>query len=91
MIKELQNRLKQTEQSEQAYKEQVEKLVALNREADKRYYALEQSKQEMVKMRDNDYEAMKNKNTKLKNELKTLQKYFEAKVHEIEDLEKTNQ
>lgn len=40
-------------------------------------------------MRDNDYEAMKNKNTKLRNELNTLQKYFQAKVNEIEEQDKT--
>lgn len=62
-------------------------MTELNLEADKRYYALEKSKQELIMMRDNDYETMKNKNTKLRNELSTMQKYFDAKLKDIEHLE----
>jgi hypothetical protein len=90
LVKELQIKVKQLEVSEKGYRTQVKKLTELNYEADRRYYALEKSKQELIKMRDNDYEAMKNKNTKLRNELNTMQKYFNAKLKDIEQLENTN-
>lgn len=60
----------------------MEKIVSLNKSSDNKYYAIEQSKQELVKMRDSDYDAMKIKNTQLKNELNTLQKYYNSKIEE---------
>jgi len=36
----------------------VNTLTELNYKSDARYYALEKSKQELIKMRDNDYEGM---------------------------------
>lgn len=42
-------------------------------------------------MRDSDYDIMVNKNAQLVNELKTLQKYFDAKVEECEALELSKQ
>ena len=83
-------KVKKLEVSEKGYKSQVKKLTELNLEADRRYYALEKSKQELIMMRDNDYETMKNKNTKLRNELNTMQKYFNAKLKDIEQLESTH-
>ena len=55
---------------------EVERLVELNKEADKNYYELENSKQELIKMKENDYDVMKNKNSKLRNELETLELNF---------------
>jgi len=77
--------------SEKEYAIQVDKLTQLNHETDKRYYDIEKSKQELIKMQDHDYEVMKNKNIKLRNELSTLNKYFKAKVNECEEMDRANQ
>ena len=75
-------KISQLEGSEAEYKKQVHKLTQLNLQADQRFYALEKSKQELILMRDNDYEAMKSKYHKLNNELKTFEKYYQNKEKE---------
>ena len=45
------------------------------------------SKQELIKMRDNDYDAMKIKNIQFQNELNTAQKYNNSKIEECASLE----
>lgn len=69
----------------------MEKIVGLNKISDSKYYAVEQSKQELIKMRDSDYDAMKIKNTQLINELNTVQKYYTQKTEECEALENSKQ
>lgn len=91
MIKDLVIRLKKIENSERRYKKELNKVIELNKNADQRIFTVEQSKQELVKMRDNDYDIMKNKNSKLLNELKTLQKYYDSKVEEWETIEANKQ
>lgn len=68
----------------------MDKLTELNLQNDSQYYKLEKSKQELIKMRDNDYEGMMKKNTKIINEFNALQKYYQLKVSECEELEKSN-
>ena len=48
---------------------------------------MEMSKQELIKMRDNDYDTMKIKNIQLQNELNTAQKYHCLKAEECVTLE----
>lgn len=91
LIKDLAIKLKKVEKSEKYYKKELNKIIEINNQADKRIYAIEQSKQELIKMRDSDYDIMVNKNAQLVNELKTLQKYFDAKVEECEALELSKQ
>ena len=91
LIKDLAIKLKKVEKSEKYYKKELNKIIEINNQADKRIYAIEQSKQEIIKMRDSDYDIMVNKNAQLVNELKTLQKYFDAKVEECEALELSKQ
>lgn len=91
LIKDLAIKLKDMQKSEKEYKKQVIKLTSLNREADHKYYLLEQSKQELIKMKDNDYEEMQKKNIRLKNELTTLQKYYESQAEECKSVSSRNE
>lgn len=65
-------------------------MTEANRISDQRYYVIEKSKQELINMRDSDYDTMRKKNGELRNELKALHKYFQQKVAECDELHNTN-